>query len=147
MNLYLLLQKKMGRLYDMMPFLASSLSYPSSDTFFSLLPFPPFLLRIPNFTPTIIASLFAWFSCLWLRSLLDQTIIMYSCLFSLFFCGDVLGAAYVSRLYHWGGHIYSAWRKDNDLSRPQMKNIWSIVFNHIQNFLKPRSEQNGVVWL
>ena len=128
---------------------ASSVPSPSSDKFTleSYPPTPPYDIHpstpTTSFYPSggylmvftkLPAFLCAWFNCLCLCALRDRTGTALSSFLFLLFGGDVFGESNLAQLTLWGGSIYSAWRRDNDLSRPIIGKYLSITFNHVHNF-------------
>ena len=78
-----------------------------------------------------IFTLFAWFTCIFLHALLDQTSTALSCFFFFFFGGDFWGTASFAQMPHWGGNIYSARCEVNDIARPRTD---KIMIYHIQSY-------------
>ena len=95
--------------FNMTPFMSSSLSYPSFDTFLLYYHhfFPPFEGYLVVFTK-LSASQFAWFSCLLFCAFWGWTVTSLSCLFFFFLGSNILGAAHLAQLTRQVGRIYSA---------------------------------------
>ena len=117
---------------DVKNFLVSSLSSPSSDTFYPALSlsYSPYeeLIMVFSKLDAFRCAWFTWFYCLFLRAIWDRTRTALYCLFFFFFISDIFGASHLTWLSFWGGRISSEWRKDNDLARPIMN---KIVIYHV----------------
>ena len=90
---------------------------------------------IPRSLPNCPQFRCTWFTCLLLRALWDRTGTALSSFFLLLFGSDVFGSDSLYQISRWGGLIYSAWRKDNDLARTITEKHYrshSIMFRNFQ---------------